>query len=137
MTAVQPQKTQRIEYPERTLKRAARGMKCLSFKLELFVTMGDRSVPLLAIVGSVGVENNYLRSPLKERKVEADLLWLIQLGVLRREVDGQGITDSFRLTPLGRQLVGEWEQAYGKIPDPAWGDRLYNFLNRWLRFPTF
>ncbi len=137
MTAVQPQKTHLIEYPESTLKRAARGIKCLPFQLQLFVTMRNRSVPLLAIVGSVGVEKNYTRSPLNERRVENSLLWLIQLGVLRREVDGQGITDSFRLTPLGRQLVEEWEQADGKIPAPSWGDRLYNFLNRWLRFPTF
>lgn len=137
MTAVQPQKTQTIQYPERTLKRAARGMKCLPLKLELFVTMRDRSVPLLAIVDSVGVENNYTRSPLNERRVENSLLWLIQLGVLRREVDGQGITDSFRLTPLGRQLVAGWEQSSGQIPTPSWSDRLYNFLNRWMRFPIF
>ena len=137
MTAVQPQKSHTIEYPERTLKRAARGMKCLPFKLELFVTMRDRSVPLLAIVDSVGVQNNYTRSPVNERRVENSLLWLIQLGVLRREVDGQGITDSFRLTPLGRQLVEGWEQSPGEIPPPSWGDRLYNFLNRWVRFPTF
>ncbi len=112
-------------------------MKCLPFKLELFVTMRDRSVPLLAIVDAVGVENNYTRSPINERRVENSLLWLIQLGVLRREVDGQGITDSFRLTPLGRQLVAGWEQSPGEIPPPSWGDRLYNFLNRWVRFPIF
>ena len=27
------------------------------------------------------------------------------MGVLRREVDGQGLTSRFRLTPLGRQLL--------------------------------
>ena len=29
------------------------------------------------------------------------------MGVLRREVDGQGLTSRFRLTPLGRQLLDD------------------------------
>ena len=37
--------------------------------------------------------------------LEDDLRWLIRVGVLRREVDGQGLTSRFRLTPLGRQLL--------------------------------
>ena len=39
--------------------------------------------------------------------LENDLLWLICVGVLRREVDGQGLTSRFRLTPLGRQLLDD------------------------------
>ena len=39
--------------------------------------------------------------------LENDLRWLICVGVLRREVDGQGLTSRFRLTPLGRQLLDE------------------------------
>ncbi|WP_370497282.1 Npun_F0494 family protein [Trichodesmium erythraeum] len=41
-------------------------------------------------------------------KSENYLLWLIQVGVLRKEVDRQGITDSFRLTPMGHQLVKKY-----------------------------
>jgi hypothetical protein len=54
---------------------------------------------------------------------------------LRREVDGQGITDSFRLTPLGRQLVEKWENQGGLLPPPTLLERLYNALSRWLRLP--
>ena len=36
---------------------------------------------------------------------------LIQLGVLRREVDGQGLTHRVRLTPMGRQLLLQWPDA--------------------------
>ncbi|NEQ18499.1 MAG: hypothetical protein F6K44_34570, partial [Moorea sp. SIO3E2] len=64
---------------------------------------------------------------------ENDLMWLIQVGVLRREVDGQGITDSFRLTPLGRQLLEKWERLGETLPPPSLSDRLDHTLNRWLR----
>jgi hypothetical protein len=57
------------------------------------------------------------------------------VGVLRREVDGQGITDSFRLTPLGRQLVEKWQPQGDILPPPTLLDRLYNALSRWLRLP--
>ena len=63
--------------------------------------------------------------------VENELMWLIQVGVLRREVDGQGITDSFRLTPLGRQIVDQ----YQSWSNPTWLDRFYNALSRFLRLP--
>jgi hypothetical protein len=67
--------------------------------------------------------------------VEGELGWLIQVGLLRREVDGQGITDSFRLTPLGRQLV-ERAEAQGKgLPEATAEKWLLNALNRWLRLP--
>ena len=42
--------------------------------------------------------NNYLF-------VETEFLKLIKIGVLRREVDGQGLTSRVRLTPIGRQLL--------------------------------
>ena len=34
-------------------------------------------------------------------EVEIHFLWLIKIGVLRREVDGQGLTSKVSLTPLG------------------------------------
>jgi hypothetical protein len=70
------------------------------------------SVPLKAIAGDSGLQQGYSKRSfgIGSRKYS---LWLIQVGLLRREVDGQGITDSFRLTPLGRQLV---EQYQGNCP---------------------
>ena len=38
-------------------------------------------------------------------EVENAFRWLITIGVLRREVDGQGLTSKIRLTPLGRQIL--------------------------------
>ena len=47
------------------------------------------------------------RWPATPDGLENELRWLITVGVLRREVDGQGLTSRFRLTPLGRQLLDE------------------------------
>jgi hypothetical protein len=93
-----------------------------------------QSVDLKAIAGKPGVENGYTCKPIPELAAENALLWLIQVGVLRREVDGQGITDSFRLTPLGHQLVETWQQQGATLPAPSWGDRLHNTLTHWTRF---
>lgn len=135
MTSIQPLDSPLIQYPARTIKRAELAMRCLAFQLNLFAAMRTTSVPLKAIAGKEGVENHYTRRPMSELTVDSDLMWLIQVGILRREVDGQGITDSFRLTPLGRQLVEKWEKKGGKLSPPTLLDRLYNALSRWLRLP--
>ena len=136
MTSIQPLETQSIEYPARSVKRAERAMSCLPFQLSLFAAMRTKSVPLQAIAGQEGVGNHYTRRPMSELAVESGLMWLIQVGILRREVDGKGITDSFRLTPLGRLLVEKWEHQGGTLPSPSFLDRLYNALSRWLRLPV-
>jgi hypothetical protein len=135
MTSIEPLNTQSIQYPASTLKRAERAMRCLPFQLPLFAAMRSKSVPLQAIAGREGVEHHYTKRPISELAVENGLMWLIQVGILRREVDGQGITDSFRLAPLGGQLVEKWENQGGTLPPPSLLDRLYNAVTRWLRLP--
>jgi hypothetical protein len=110
-------------------------MRCAPFKLQLFATMMTQSVSLKAIASTAGVNHQYTWKPLSELRVENELLWLIQVGLLRREVDGQGLTDSFRVTPLGRQLIRQWQQVSPVQYAPSWRDRIYNALNRWFRFP--
>lgn len=125
---------QSMHYPSRTVERADRAMRCAPFRLSLFTAMVQHSVPLKAIAGSSGVQHQYTRKPLSELAAENELLWLIQVGLLRREVDGQGLTDSFRVTPLGRQLVQKWQEI-GNSRRYAAGvrDRFFNALSRWLR----
>ena len=125
-----------INYPSATIERASRAMSCSPFQLELFATMQYKSVALQEIVGEAGVQNQYSRSLLSEAAAENALMWQIKVGLLRREVDGQGITDSFRLTPLGRQLL-EQCRVSGEIAAPTWCDRLYNARDRLLQLPTF
>ncbi|MGB3533255.1 MAG: Npun_F0494 family protein [Microcoleaceae cyanobacterium] len=124
-----------IQYPDQTLKRAERAMQCSPFKLKLFSTMRYQRVELNQIAQRQGVEQGYTRSPVGELAAENCLLWLIQVGVLRREVDGQGITDSFRLTPLGRQLVEKYQHQNQPLSTPSVADRMTHTLERWLRLP--
>ena len=133
MTAVETKNTESIQYPRRTIERAERAMLCSPFQLQLFAAMRSQSVVLNTIAGESGIKQEYTRSPLSELAAESALLWLIQVGLLRREVDGQGITDGFRLTPLGRQLVEKWQAFGGKLPNPTFRDRLYNAMSRWFR----
>jgi hypothetical protein len=135
MISTQPKNPQLFQYSSRTVVRAEKAMRCSPFQLHLFVCMGSTSVPIQAIASNSGVQHNYTKRPLSELAAENALVWLIQVGILRREVDGQGITDSFRLTPLGRQLVEKYEQNGGVIPAPSLLDRLSNTLTRWLRLP--
>jgi hypothetical protein len=93
--------------------------------------MRARGVSIFKVAGDSGVQLGYTQRWLTELVAESNLVWLIQVGILRREVDGQGLTDSFRLTPLGLQLIEKWDEQ--SFPQPRKRDRLTNFTNRWLR----
>jgi hypothetical protein len=95
--------------------------------------MLSQSVSLSAISSTAGLRNQYTKRVIPELVVEGELLWLIQVGLLRREVDGQGLTDSFRLTPLGRQLVQHWQNVGTVELHPSWRDRVLNTIYRWFR----
>jgi hypothetical protein len=94
--------------------------------------MTFESVALMDVAGTSGTARHYTQRALPERVVERSLLWLIQVGLLRREVDGQGLTDSFRLTPLGRLLMEQWQQQGDGFRRVSWGDRLQDFFRRLL-----
>jgi len=123
-----------LTYPPRTIQRAERAVRCAPFRPSLYASMGREGVDLKAIAGPVGVQNQFTRRSIPELAVENELLWLIQVGMLRREVDGQGLTDSFRLTPLGHTLLRQWE-VNGFPPPPSWLMRLRNLFLRWVPIP--
>ncbi|MBF2003186.1 MAG: hypothetical protein IGS50_17250 [Synechococcales cyanobacterium C42_A2020_086] len=126
-----------IQYSAATVQRADRAVRCTPFRLPLFTTMRWQSVDLRAMIDQTGVERGYTCKPLSEVAVENELLWLIQVGLLRREVDGQGLTNSFRLTPLGHLLVEQWQQQGESLPAATWRDRVVNALSRWGRLPDW
>lgn len=125
-----------IQYPTKTIQRAQIALFCSPFKVHLFITMGSESVPLPIMCGQTGLDKGYTRRSLSELGAESELAWLIKVGLLRREVDGQGITDSFRLTPLGRQIVKQTQDSGKEFPPANWHQKLTNILNRWLRLPV-
>nr|WP_315858738.1 Npun_F0494 family protein [Cyanobium sp. CH-040] len=65
--------------------------------------------------------------PVSPERAEAHFIWLIRLGVLRREVDGQGLTERVRLTPMGRRLLA---QIQGEIPRAGLRERMLEHFRR-------
>jgi hypothetical protein len=124
-----------ISYSAKTIDRAELALRCAPFQLSLFAKMRWESVSVPKLAGTLGINSGYTRRSLSELDVESATNWLIQVGMLRREVDGQGLTDSFRLTPLGLQLIEKWETTGGNLPAVSIIDRAKNFTNRWWRSP--
>jgi hypothetical protein len=119
-----------ITYSDATIQRAEIALSCSPFKLKLLQDMRYQGISIFKVVGNSGIELGYTTRKMSELTAESDLVWLIQVGMLRREVDGQGLTDSFRLTPLGWKVVERWE---GKVlTTPRQRDRLRNLTRRWL-----
>ena len=120
-------------YTAQALARADRAFLCSPFLLLFLSQMQISSISLQDITGATGVDRGYTKKSLGELTAEAAVLWLIQVGLVRREVDGQGITDGFRLTLLGRQILGNYQNKGQDLPCPSWLDLLKNFFSRWLR----
>ena len=99
--------------------------------------MRDRSVSVPTIAEDSGAIKGYTQQPLSDTSTERELMWLASVGILRREVDGQGLTDSFRLTPLGRLLVERWQDNGCIEESPSLADSLMNAAVRWIRLPDW
>ncbi len=126
--------TKSIKYSTAAIRRGERALCCSPFQLGLLTAMARESISLGAITGSNGYEKGYTKIVVSLAKAESSLMWFIDVGLLRREVDGQGLTDSFRLTPLGRQLAAKWQERGGSLPQPSWCDRLQDTLTSWFKW---
>jgi hypothetical protein len=113
------------------LRRAGHSLRCLPFRRAFYEEVDARAMsaselcarpewPLLVF------------APFGPERAEAHFRWLIRLGVLRREVDGQGLTERVRLTPMGRCLLGIWP---GEVPRAGLRERIQeNFRRHRPRF---
>ncbi|MEA5551710.1 hypothetical protein VB713_12085 [Anabaena cylindrica UHCC 0172] len=133
MTTVDFPNPKPFVYTPKTLLRAERSLICSPFSLSLFIAMRTQSVSVSAIAMEKGVKQGYTKRPLSELNCDNAFDWLIEVGVLRREVDGQGITDGFRLTPLGHQLLENITENNWRTP--SWSDRVNDAITRWFRLP--
>ena len=106
--------------------RAAQAMRCLPFRRAFYEWVADH--PLSSKDFCQHTEaSRFCRRSLNSSRVEDHWIWLIRLGVLRREVDGQGLTERVRLTPMGRDVLQLWP---GEIPRGKPPERLQHFLRR-------
>lgn len=126
-----------MQYASKAIQRAERAVWCSPFYPQLLAEMRLTSVSVPVIAEDSGMLKGYTRQPLSEVATEAELLWLTTVGILRREVDGQGLTDSFRLTPLGRQLLERWQSQGCPDRRASLADYIKNAVARWLRRPDW
>ncbi len=119
-----------LQFSRSTQDRAWRAWCCSPFRPLLFQDLKQRGVPLAQIVGQQGYQRGYTLRPLSETAADQELMWLIRVGVLRREVDGQGITDSYRLAPLGGQILAQLSEQEVSSP-PTLREQLQDRLTRW------
>ena len=100
---------------QKIFRRANKGIRNCPFNLFLFQTLLESSLSaqnvfmhkskylnqeFMFINSSVFIENEFLK--------------LIKIGVLRREVDGQGLTSKVRITPIGRQVLESSSDLFNK-----------------------
>ena len=92
---------------QRSRDRAIRSMRCLPFSDSLYRDLQQQGLDAAKLWQNKDRYRRSQRWPRNPEALEDDLRWLITVGVLRREVDGQGLTSRFRLTPLGRALLDQ------------------------------
>ncbi|MEL6815228.1 MAG: Npun_F0494 family protein [Cyanobacteria bacterium J06598_3] len=126
-----------MQYSSKAIHRAERAVRCSPFYPKLLAEMRVESVGILTIAEDSGMLKGYTHQPLSEPGAETELLWLSSVGILRREVDGQGLTDSFRLTPLGRQVVERWQSQGCPDRRASLVDYIKNAASRRLRIPDW
>ena len=111
---------------QRALRRGRVALRCLPFRQAFYRQLESRALGSNDLASSPTAAP-WCLPPVGVYEAEGHLIWLIQLGVLRREVDGQGLTERVRLTPLGRQVLQAWP---GEIPRANPGQRLWGWLQR-------
>jgi hypothetical protein len=111
----------------RSLARAALSLRCLPFRRRFYEVVGQEALSSTELVRRAEGPPPFTFLPLSDDRTEDHFLWLIRLGVLRREVDGQGLTERVRLTPMGRQVLRRWS---GEIPRAGRRERILEALRR-------
>ena len=107
-------------------RRAQQALRCLPFRRGLYRELEQAALSSSQLAARSDWQS-LTRSHLSANQAEDHLIWLIQLGVLRREVDGQGLTERMRLTPLGREVLETWSET---IPPASPLTRLKHWLSR-------
>ncbi len=91
---------------KKIFKRAKKGIMNSPFNLFLFQSLKKGSLSAQDVFVN---KSKYLNEKFmfinSSLFIENQFLKLIKIGVLRREVDGQGLTSKVRITPLGRQVI--------------------------------
>ena len=90
----------------RSIKRATRAFQCLPLNHSFYKDIQTKGLDAEEVFQKTieyKLENSkWFRN---SASLEDCFCWLIVIGILRREVDGQGLTSKVRITPLGREIL--------------------------------
>jgi hypothetical protein len=115
---------------QQAIQRARQAVRCLPFRLAFYQELEQGALSSNQLAARADWRGISYRR-LSANHTEDLLIWLIQLGVLRREVDGQGLTERVRLTPLGREVLSQWDGEIARASIPS---RLLHWLvQHWPR----
>ena len=91
---------------DRSIRRAVKTIGCLPFNNRFYLDVKGEGFSAKKVFTRreeyAFDSQSWFSTP---RDVEAAFRALIRIGVLRREVDGQGLTEKIRLTPLGGHVL--------------------------------
>ncbi len=100
---------------QKIFKRAKKGIRNCPFNLFLFQSLQKESLSAQDVFEN---KSKYLRQEFmfinSSLFIENEFLKLIKIGVLRREVDGQGLTSKVRITPTGRKVLEKRTDLFTK-----------------------
>jgi hypothetical protein len=116
----------RLDVQQLAFNRAMRSITCLPFK-RLFYEKVDQVSMNAEELCSKQDWDLYVFVPFGKERAEEHFNWMIRLGILRREVDGQGLTSRIRLTPLGRKVVS---RIHGEVERAGIPERIAENLRR-------
>ena len=115
----------------RALDRASQSMRCLPFRRAFYEEVAETPISSNALCSRADWAD-LVFAPFGPERAEAHFNWMIRLGILRREVDGQGLTERVRLTPMGRELLAT---SHGEIGRASLRERIQeNFQRHRPRF---
>ena len=100
---------------QKIFRRAKKGISNCPFNLFLFQSLKKESLSAQDVFKN---KSKYLSQEFMFIKnslfIENEFLKLIKIGVLRREVDGQGLTSKVRITPTGREVIESHADLFTK-----------------------
>ncbi len=100
---------------QKIFRRAKKGIKNCPFNFVLFQSLQKESLSAQNVFEN---KSKYLNNEFmfinSSLFIENQFLKLIKIGVLRREVDGQGLTSKVRITPIGRQVLESHPDLFTK-----------------------
>ena len=100
---------------QKIFRRAKKGIRNCPFNFFLFNSLQKESLSAQKVFEHkskyLNQEFMFIKSSLF---IENEFLKLIKIGVLRREVDGQGLTSKVRITPIGRQVLKSSNDLFTK-----------------------